>query len=44
MLGSKILDRKSLSNIWDIHNAQMSSVHEEEELKEFNPNFGRDAG
>ena len=41
--GSKILDRKSLSNIWDIHNAQMSSVHEEEELKEFNPNFGRDA-
>jgi len=43
MPGSKILDRKSLSNIWDIHNAQMSSVHEEEELKEFNPNFGRDA-
>ena len=43
MPGSKILDRKSLANIWDIHNAQMSSVHEEEELKEFNPNFGRDA-
>ena len=41
--GSKILDRKSLANIWNIHNAQMSSVHEEEELKEFNPNFGRDA-